>query len=230
MSTRRGDLQRRPRSTVAVLRLGVAALIVAAVVATVAEAASRTTINPFNLFGYFTIQSNLILAVVVSISGWLALTGRPTTDWVVRARAASVTYIAVVGIVYAVLLAPLGAAGGVPVVWANLVLHVITPIFGILDWLFAPDRHPLPYLRTIGLILLYPLAWSAVVLIRGATDGWVPYPFLDPASGYGRVALYVLLIAVTITVVAALVVAITRLPSTKRGASRSRSIVPTPRP
>ena len=26
------------------------------------------------------------------------------------------------------------------------------------------------------------------MLVRGATDGWVPYPFLDPKNGYGTVA------------------------------------------
>ena len=34
------------------------------------------------------------------------------------------------------------------------------------------------------------------MLVRGATDGWVPYPFLDPAQGYGVVALYCLAILV----------------------------------
>lgn len=31
--------------------------------------------------------------------------------------------------------------------------------------------------------------WLAVVLVRGATDGWVPYPLLDPAHGYTAVAI-----------------------------------------
>ena len=34
-----------------------------------------------------------------------------------------------------------------------------------------------------------------MILIRGATDGWVPYPFLDPATGYGSVAAYSIAIA-----------------------------------
>ena len=31
--------------------------------------------------------------------------------------------------------------------------------------------------------VLYPVVWIAVVLVRGATDGWVPYPFLNPEQG-----------------------------------------------
>ena len=44
--------------------------------------------------------------------------------------------------------------------------------------------------------LAFPLAWTGVTLVRGALDGWYPYPFLDPANGgYGQVAV----IAVAIT-------------------------------
>jgi hypothetical protein len=44
-------------------------------------------------------------------------------------------------------------------------------------------------------MLIYPLIWLVVVLIRGAAEGWVPYPFLDPANGYGTVAVYCIIIA-----------------------------------
>jgi hypothetical protein len=202
-----------PRSMrlVSAARLAVAALVVAAVVATVAEVGGRTTINPFNLFGFFTIQSNLLLALVLGVLGVRRLTGRPEGRWAMPARAAVVAYIAVVGVVYAVLLAPLGAAGGVPVAWANLVMHVVTPVYGVLDLLIAPDRRPLGG-RTVGLILVYPLVWVAVVLVRGATDGWFPYPFLDPSTGYGRIAVFVLLIAVVVALAGALAVAASRRP------------------
>ena len=193
-----------------VLRLGVAVLVVAAIAATVLEAAGRTTINPFNLFGYFTIQSNIVLAVVLAIAGVATLSGRSADQAVLRARACATAYIALVGLVYAVLLAPLGVAGGVPVPWANTVLHVVTPVYAVLDWAFAPDRRSVPW-PTVGLALVYPAVWSAVVLIRGATDGWVPYPFLDPTQGYPVVAGYVLAIAISVAVLAALAVAVSRV-------------------
>lgn len=180
-------------------RLGVAALVLAAIIATVAEAASRTSINPFNLFGYFTIQSNILLAAVFTLLGALGVAGRAAPAWAETARAACVTYIVLVGLVYAVLLAPLGAAGGVPVAWANIVLHVVTPLFAVLDWVLAPERRVQPA-STVGVILIYPVLWLVVVLIRGATDGWVPYPFLDPAEGYGQVALTVIGIACAVLV------------------------------
>ena len=42
-------------------------------------------------------------------------------------------------------------------------------------------------------------------------DGWVPYPFLDPAQGYGVVALYALAIAVATVVFAGITWAVSRL-------------------
>lgn len=198
----------------AVVRLVVAGLVAAAVLATVLEAAGRTRVNPFNLFGYFTVQSNVLLAGVLAVLGVLTLARRRAPAWAVGVRAACVTYIVLVGLVYATLLAPLGAAGGVPVAWANTVLHVLTPLYAVADWLLAPDRERLRA-RAVALFLGYPLVWAAVVLVRGATDGWVPYPFLDPANGYGTVALYVLAIAAAVAVVGAVVVASSRLPRTR---------------
>ncbi len=44
-------------------------------------------------------------------------------------------------------------------------------------------------MNRLWVVLMYPLVWLVVVLVRGATDGWVPYPFLDPAHGYAAVAI-----------------------------------------
>ena len=157
------------------LRLGVAAAIAAAVVATFVDTASRTPVNPFNFFGYFTLQSNLIGCVVLVLAaaagaragagdgvgsdparrgreGQRGLRGQQGRGGrrgsaVVLLRGAATTYLVVVGLVYAVLLAPLGAAGGVPVPWANVVLHVIVPVYFVVDWLIAPDRQRLPCQR-----------------------------------------------------------------------------------
>jgi hypothetical protein len=191
------------------IRLAVVVTIGAAITATVGEAASRTTINPFNLFGYFTVQSNVLLGMLLAVLGAAGAARRHPPEWAPAVCAACVTYIVLVGLVYAVLLAPLGAAGGVPVAWANTMLHVLTPIYAVVDWVFAPDRRALPA-RTVGLILIYPVVWLVVVLIRGATDGWVPYPFLDPINGYAGVAVTVVAIAVVVAVAGTVVVASSR--------------------
>lgn len=70
------------------------------------------------------------------------------------------------------------------------------PIYAVADWLLFGDRPALPFSK-LWLMLIYPLIWLGVILVRGATDGWVPYPFLNPAQegGYLTVAVYALAIA-----------------------------------
>lgn len=178
---------RVPSMAVAILRLLFAGATVVAIVATFLDSASKATVNPFNFFGFFTIQGNLIMVVVLVITALLRLTNRqPSSTWQV-VRGSAVAYMIVVGVVYNTLLT--NVAGGVSLPWANSMLHAVLPVYVALDWLLFDDRGPLEW-RKIWVILLYPAAWVTVVLIRGATDGWVPYPFLNPANGYGSVALY----------------------------------------
>lgn len=198
------------RISVAALRVGVATLILVAVVATFAETASRVTVNPFNFFGYFTLQSNIALAALLIVLAVRTSRATPASRTTTVVRAAITTAIVIVGLVYATLLAPLGVAGGVPVEWANTVMHIVTPIYGILDWVFFNDRVRLGW-RDLVWMLVYPTVWATVVLVRGATDGWVPYPFLDPANGYGAVAVYVALIVVTFLAIGSGVIALSRV-------------------
>jgi hypothetical protein len=180
---------------VASLRLGIVALIVFAVVVTftVSAIARGALPNPFNFFGFFTIQSNLLCIGVLATAAVALLRGRTLPAWFHVLRGSVTAYIAIVGVVYAVLLAPLGAAGGVEVPLSNAILHMLTPLYLPLDWLLFNDRPALDW-RKLWLVLAYPVVWVAVVLVRGATDGWVPYPFLDPTVGYPTVALYCLVI------------------------------------
>ena len=192
----------------AVLRIAMVIVVVVAIVATFFDTASRTTINPFNFFGFFTMQSNIITAVVLFLAAFATFRGRAQTPGLVLARACATTYISIVGIVYNTLL--VGLEGGISLGWANWVLHVLFPIYAALDWILFGDRTPLAWKR-LPVVLVYPLVWIVVVLIRGATDGWVPYPFLDPATGYGSVALYSVVILIAAIVVATLVWALSRV-------------------
>jgi hypothetical protein len=171
------------------LRVVVAILAVGAVVWTYADAASRGPTNPFNVLGYFTIQSNLILAGAYLLTSLVPEGGWWTPERRALLRACATTYIAVVGLVYHTLLGPLNAQGGIAVPIANFTLHTLTPVYGVLDWVLSTERTRLPY-NKIWLCLCFPAVWLGVVLVRGATDGWVPYPFLDPDLGYAVIAGY----------------------------------------
>jgi len=202
------------RIAIGSVRLALAALMLAAVVATYLGTVARigAAPNPFNFFGYFTIQSNLLGIAALLLSGVALLQstgGRTGPRWLPAFRGAVVAYIVVVGLVYAVLLAPLGLEGGAPVPWANFVLHVVSPILIPLDWLLVADRPALPW-RRLWVVLPYPAVWLTVVLIRGASDGWVPYPFLAPENGAWSIALVCFGIALTILAAAALATGLSR--------------------
>lgn len=193
----------------AALRLGMASFIIVAIIATFLDTASRATINPFNFFGYFTMQSNIITVVVLVLAAGATLAGRSQSPLLQLARACATTYIVIVGIFYALLLSGVEGGGGVELEWANWALHVAFPIYAALDWTLFADRAPIPWKR-LWTLLIYPVIWIIVVLFRGATDGWVPYPFLDPTTGYLSVALYSTVIFIATVVVGSLVFAISR--------------------
>jgi hypothetical protein len=171
------------------LRLLAGLAILSAIIGQFVFTAGRATINPFNFFGYFTIQSNIITMVAFLASAYFILSRKRQPIWVIYLRAIATTIIVLVGLVYNTLLAGASLAGSFDLKWSSNILHVIIPIYALVDWVLFADRKKLPY-NKLWLVVIYPIVWLVVILVRGATDGWVPYPFLDPATGYGSVAVY----------------------------------------
>ncbi|MET0249332.1 MAG: Pr6Pr family membrane protein [Sphingobium sp.] len=140
----------------------------------------------WTLSRFFTIWTNLLVALVFAV---IAL-GRRVPARIIGGLLLS---ILLVGIVYGLLLHGLQVHAGAGIV-ANALLHQVTPIAVPLWWmLFAVKgdlRRADPWLWA-----LYPLAYFAVALVRGAMEGRYPYFFLDIARfGAGQVALNALLI------------------------------------
>lgn len=211
-----------------VLRIAAAALIAAAVIAqlmrtlenAVAEGFHLPTVTA-NFFSFFTIESNLFAAIVLVIAAVRTWTVREERDpaWLAIALAAVSTFMIITGIVYNLLLRGIELPQGQTVPWSNEVLHVIGPLFLLLDVLFAPRRRGLPW-ATVGIVVMYPIVWAVYTLVRanlitnpGTGDPWwYPYPFLNPhvQGGYGGVALYIVGIAAAFALVAWGIVAVGR--------------------
>jgi hypothetical protein len=76
----------------------------------------------------------------------------------------------------------------------------------VADWLLDPPQHRLTR-RDIVTLLAFPLAWTILTMVRGAIDGWYPYPFLDPANGgYGQVLVVSAVILVAFVAVTWLII------------------------
>ncbi|WP_456285900.1 Pr6Pr family membrane protein [Microbacterium sp. JZ70] len=100
-------------------------------------------------------------------------------------------------------------------------LHIVFPALALVDWLVAPDRPRLPW-RELWVVFPYLVLWLAVVLVRGAVDGWVPYGFLLPERGAGSLVAHVVGLLVALTAAGALVWGMSRIPrGTDSGARRA---------
>lgn len=173
-----------------------------------------------NFVSFFTIDSNTLAAAVLIIGGVIAARGT-TRDprWYGLARVSVVTYMTITGIVYNLLLRGIELPQGRTLDWANEVLHLLGPALLLLDWLLAPGRIRLQY-RHVAVVAAFPLVWVAYSMIRGpfavdpglGTTPYYPYPFLDPATGYVSVAIYILAIAIIICAIATGLIWISRHP------------------
>lgn len=182
-------------------RLLFALLITAAVVWQLSDRAFGPGFSFVNFFSFFTILSNLFLAVVFLSSAWVGRRGR----WVSSLRGAAVLYMIVTGLVYAALLRPYNADGGLVIPWIDIVLHQLMPLIALLDWLLVPPRNKITNKMVLSW-LIFPLTFLIYSLIRGHFINWYPYPFLNPSDqGYWIVAAYTLGIALAFFLLGTLV-------------------------
>jgi hypothetical protein len=167
-----------------IARLAFAAL---AVVAMTHQLDSLGREKAGNFFSFFTIQSNIAAAAMLAL---LVVVRRPErSPWFEAVRGGVVFFIAVTGVVFALLLQGLQEELQTTIPWVDTVVHRVMPLVLVVDWVLEGPRRRLP--RAVALAWLGCLgAWLAYTLVRGAIVDWYPYPFVDvSAHGYGGVAL-----------------------------------------
>lgn len=121
---------------------------------------------------YFTILTNLLVALS------LAMIARPRRNGAPFVWLAALTLsMVMVGAVYHLLLSHLVDYTGLGW-WADHGLHTAGPIAIALWWLAHAPKRQLS-LRHLPGFVLWPLAYAAYALARGAVEGVYPYPFVD---------------------------------------------------
>lgn len=144
--------------------------------------------SPINFFSYFTVLSNMLVSFVF-ISSALGILKSSHAD---RIRGAATLYMLITGLGFTILL---GGKNDEFIGWVNFVLHYLTPIVIILDWILIPATKISFKESFVWIIFL--LIYLAYALVRGITVSWYPYPFLNPSIvGYGGLLNYVLIVAV----------------------------------
>jgi hypothetical protein len=129
---------------------------------------------------YFTIQSNLLVAVT---SAMLALSPHRDGTLFRVLRLDALFGITVTLVTYTVLLAPQHDPHGISA-WTNAGLHYVTPGLAIGGWLLFGPRPRIDE-GTLLLALIWPAVYVGYTLLHGAASDWYPYPFVDAAQlGY----------------------------------------------
>jgi hypothetical protein len=159
------------------VRSGTGVAVVVALVAQYANGSDRATFSAANFFSYFTVISNILVAVVLlSLAARPMLVDEPRFELL---RGTVTLCISATGLVYAVLLAPAAADVDVTLKWVDFIVHTLAPIVGFADWIVDPPRRR-PTLAAAATWLVIPLVWLVYTMIRGPIVDWYPYPFLDP--------------------------------------------------
>ncbi|WP_405192287.1 Pr6Pr family membrane protein [Streptomyces anthocyanicus] len=181
-------------------------------------------IPPTTALSHFTIQSGILLALVMLASARCAWSAHHPLPGALTG--AALFYVTAAALVHHVLLAHAsspfatpdgtGTGTGTGTAWqtaATHILHTAVPVAAALDWLLLTPAGRL-HLRQAPAWLLYPLAYLAFTLARGelllpgAQDRYL-YPFLDVAQhGYKIVLGNALLVGLALYALAVLLVAL----------------------
>ncbi|HEV2681422.1 MAG TPA: Pr6Pr family membrane protein, partial [Rhodanobacter sp.] len=153
--------------------------------------------------GFFTILTNVLAALALTATAhgphgaFSRFFTRPDVHTAIAMS------IAIVAAIYNLLLRQLWQPQGWQIV-ADNTLHVVMPVLFLLYWWLAVPKAGLRWPQVI-VWQLYPAAYFAYALIRGAVNHWYPYPFLDVSTlGYLRVLINACVVLLAFVVVALL--------------------------
>jgi hypothetical protein len=151
---------------------------------------NSAVISLWSMFAYFTIITNVLVAVVFSCVSLDRTVLR--SAWII---AGTMLSILLVGVVNALLLwGALELSGGSVLV--DRLLHVVTPVCALLFWIFFTRKGGLTW-RDPLLWAIYPLAYLVYGIGRGIATSKYAYPFLNVLTlGWLRTAFNALCIAV----------------------------------
>ena len=150
--------------------------------------AQPSSLTVVNVLSYFTIQTNILVAAVLTAASVFAPAASefPSTS----VQTAVAVYISIVGVVYHILLRQVWNPTGLQLI-CDRILHYVTPVGYLLYWLAAVPKGTLRY-GHVWSWTIYPLAYLIYCVGRGYRDRFVPYPFVDFRQlGYPRFALNV---------------------------------------
>lgn len=167
-------------------------------------------------FAYFTVLTNVLVALVLTVP-WLAPES-PMGRWLARPHmtAMTATAIIIVGLTYHFLLS--GAYNPVGIEYAtDLGMHYLVPTLFTLYWVLAAPKAGLSYSH-LPFFAIYPFAYLAFLVVRGAVVSEYPYFFVDVNTlGFAVAARNAMGLVLLYFMIAALLLLITTKHRVKEG-------------
>lgn len=130
-----------------------------------------------NAFSYYTTQTNLIVAVWVTIAVVYHKNDEKPFILSPSIHGAITGYISITFIIFALLLSAYYQPTGIEA-FTNISMHYIIPIMFIIDWFISECDVQYQYSWLIYW-LIYPFIYLAYSVIRGYITGFYPYYFID---------------------------------------------------
>lgn len=141
-----------------------------------------------NLFSYFTILTNLLIAICSTANVVFYKTNKGKFFKSPTVQTAIALYIFIVALVYNTVLRGLITLNGWSI-FVDTLLHVVVPVLYLLFWAFFVPKGTLLYRQSFRW-LVFPFIYLVYSLVRGSVYHWYPYPFLNVLeNGYQQVFL-----------------------------------------
>ncbi len=165
-----------------------------------------------NLLSYFTIQSNIIVAVTLALNVYYRTN---TPGWLIVLKSGAAIWILVTGLVFHFLLSQVYHPVGI-FMFSNILLHYVVPIGVQLNWLIFEEKGTYRH-RFTFIWIGYPTIYAFASLFRAKIDGFYPYWFVNPTKNYPdgagsfvNVLIVIFVLAVVFSIIGNLLVLIDR--------------------
>lgn len=218
-----GDRAARSARVGAMTKLFLAAFSVLGT--TIQFSTSQDALGRFNLFSYFTIQSNLVVAFAFIAVSVAVLRNRPSSPAMLVVERAARVWIVITGLAFHFLLSASYHSVGIRG-FANALLHYVVPIGAVLEWIILEPKGRYR-VREAWLWIAYPFAYGLFSLVRGRLIGFYPYWFVNPgprpdgAGSWGGVAVWLALLLAAFALVGLVYTGLDRLSARFRTSLRS---------
>jgi hypothetical protein len=182
--------------SLATLRLLIGVGLLGSVIWQVTDRIANDNFRPFEYFAYFSIVTAIFGGLFLITTSFGLMLKIEDTKRVEIARLSLAVALIVVGVVYHALLA--GAANDVrdgdyawPVL-PNEIIHTYAPILAAIEYLISVKAFRIR-LRAFVWVVVFPLTWLVLSIVRGSATNWWPYWFINPngEAGLGGMLTYI---------------------------------------